>query len=1055
MARAGRPQSHGQTDEMNKLRRPVQQQRGKRKQQQQRQQQHQQHQQLKLHEKGIPSKPTPATSPQAGTLGAELLLAIRDRKAENWWQMEATLCDQSKKDTKKQSQSKKGGKKALAEAKGALTPLTLGVNTIKVHIQEGEAVLTAAQTLYEVRRSRKLDQDQKWTEKILRQGTLSDKVAALTLLVQEAPLFRLRTLDALLALAQKADRRCAQMAIEALQDLLEHNLLPPERKLVPWARQDEASLPPAAAGDSEQQARREACLALRFFEDQLKQRVAVLIDRLEKATHDTVTSFKRFALTGVAGLLQGRPEQEERLLSILVNKLGDAEKKVAPHAAYLLRRLLAAHPAMKGVVAREVQQFLHRPNLQPRPLYNGISFLGQLYLRKGSDTDLALGLVQTYLSLFDRALKTGGELSEKMLSALLSGVHRATPYLDAGGLAEGPLGAHLEDIFRTVHQASFKTAVQALMLLAQVATGTGRRSEGRLEGRFYRALYEKVRDPAFLITAHPTLFLNLLYKAMKADRDQARVAAFAKRLLSHGALQGPPALAAGVLFLLSEVGASQPVLREALVRRASTQEGEEDSFDPGKREPSFAFGGGEGGRVDEEGDEGEEGGPAKEVTSNGSGLSKKSQPHLWEVGLLALHFHPSVQRFAASVLDPRARHRVTYSGDPLQDFSTMAFLDRFAFKNPKLRGRTAAAMEGEALTEAEREDRLSRFGAGTRHAAGVRGGRESGPPAVNSAEFLSLEPHELSPDQLFFHKFFREKAARDKQARAAGKGRELGSDEDAGSGSEEEEDEEEDEDSEGKDGRGGSDGSGGSDAEEREIDAFADGLAQSLMRSQGKVDFSDEDPDTEAWEDEGRADGAEGDEGQEAGWLRNDGETGDLLAAERGDDDTFLDDVSDDSDASEGPMGLEEKMEEDSDGDDGVARRESDDDGDEEEEVDQLPLWALVDESEDDGGDGPEGQSLREEDVGGEIETVPTSRKRPRERRGGARPEQEKAGRTRDRDGRRKPGERVKLVEGRNGPMATSDMPTFASYDEYAMLIEADERKREAEARRETPEIKG
>lgn len=181
MARAGRPQSHGQTDEMNKLRRPVQQQRGKRKQQQ-----HQQQQLLKLHEKGIPSKPPPATSPQAGTLGAELLLAIRDRKPENWWQIEATLCDQSKKDTTKQSQSKKGGKKALAEAKGALTPLTLGVNTIKVHIQEGEAVLTAAQTLFEARRSRKLDQDQKWTEKILRQGTLSDKVAALTLLIGRA-----------------------------------------------------------------------------------------------------------------------------------------------------------------------------------------------------------------------------------------------------------------------------------------------------------------------------------------------------------------------------------------------------------------------------------------------------------------------------------------------------------------------------------------------------------------------------------------------------------------------------------------------------------------------------------------------------------------------------------------------------------------------------------------------------------------------------------------------------------------------------------------------------
>ena len=29
--------------------------------------------------------------------------------------------------------------------------------------------------------------------------------------------------------------------------------------------------------------------------------------------------------------------------------------------------------------------------------------------------------------------------------------------------------------------------------------------------------------------------------------------------------------------------------------------------------------------------------------------------------------------------------RISYSGDPLTDFSTIAFLDRFSYKNPKLR----------------------------------------------------------------------------------------------------------------------------------------------------------------------------------------------------------------------------------------------------------------------------------------------------------------------------------------------------------------------------------
>lgn len=564
------------------------------------------------HYKPQPVPPQSKASPTGGTAGAELLLSSHSEKQEQWWDLEASLRDAAKpKDKKKKNYKKKGGAAEPAVADRAdptnLTTSTTGPKTASVNLKEGEAVLTAAQNLFEAQRARKMDQDQKWTEKVLRQGTLSDKVAAMTLMIQEAPLFRLRTIDALLALASKSDRRCGQMAMEALKDLLEHNLLPPDRKLVAWAFQDESSLPTFSLEDPQQQARREACLAIRYFEDQLKQRVSLLVLRLEKATHDTVENFKRFAMSAVAELLQSRPEQEERLLGILVNKLGDVEKKAAPHAAHLLRRLLAAHPVMKAVVAREVQQLLHRPNLQPRGLYNGITFLDQLYLSKNDDGGLATQLVSTYFSLFDRALKAGGDLSGKMLSALLTGVNRAYPYLDASGLEGGPLAPHLEDLFRTVHQGSFKTAVQALMLLHQVVAGGGggKKAPGvaaasssssssgegsSVEGRFYRVLYEKIKAPELLSTAHPVLFLNLLYKAMKADRDDARLAAFAKRLLSFGATQGSAALTAGVLFLLSEVMKSQPSLREALTRRASGEEGEEDAFDPSKREPSFAFG---------------------------------------------------------------------------------------------------------------------------------------------------------------------------------------------------------------------------------------------------------------------------------------------------------------------------------------------------------------------------------------------------------------------------------------------------------------------------------
>lgn len=195
-------------------------------------------------------------------------------------------------------------------------------------------------------------------------------------------------------------------------------------------------------------------------------------------------------------LLEGKAEGEATLLAALVNKLGDVDKKVrrpitavawdrnqvpadlshdpiprywrtleaaidlrcvcvlcgqvAPHASHLLRRVLSHHPVMKVVMAREVQQFLHRPNLQPRALYNGITFLdqvrrrhahrdresigratrcwvrdrpadrtglclcAQLILKRG-DHELSMQLIKTYFQLFDVALKAGGNQHPPLL----------------------------------------------------------------------------------------------------------------------------------------------------------------------------------------------------------------------------------------------------------------------------------------------------------------------------------------------------------------------------------------------------------------------------------------------------------------------------------------------------------------------------------------------------------------------------------------------------------------------------------------------------------------
>lgn len=73
--------------------------------------------------------------------------------------------------------------------------------------------------------------------------------------------------------------------------------------------------------------------------------------------------------------------------------------------------------------------------------------------------------------------------------------------------------------------------------------------------------------------------------------------------------------------------------------------------------------------------------PPKKQKKTGEGAVEP----LWEASLLRSHVHPSVSRFAESLLSARQRHVVEYKGDPLADFALMPFLNRMAYKNPKAR----------------------------------------------------------------------------------------------------------------------------------------------------------------------------------------------------------------------------------------------------------------------------------------------------------------------------------------------------------------------------------
>lgn len=78
---------------------------------------------------------------------------------------------------------------------------------------------------------------------------------------------------------------------------------------------------------------------------------------------DPLAYVRTQALSLTYTLLRDKPEQEHNLLRLLVNKLGDSEKSICSRASYHLLQLLQAHPSMKGVVVREMTSLILRPNI--------------------------------------------------------------------------------------------------------------------------------------------------------------------------------------------------------------------------------------------------------------------------------------------------------------------------------------------------------------------------------------------------------------------------------------------------------------------------------------------------------------------------------------------------------------------------------------------------------------------------------------------------------------------------------------------------------------------
>jgi ribosome biogenesis protein MAK21 len=670
--------------------------------------------------------------------------------------------------------------------------------------------------------------DDRWVEGTMRKGTLKDRVAAMSVVVSTDPVHKFYSLDGLLQMTNAGgNSRVAQLAAQALEDLFVNTFLPADRKLVTLAQR-----PLMLYEKESKKTLSPRILLLWRFEEMVKEKYQLFLRHYVGQTlREGMEVDKIVCVRLAAALLRSVPEGEATLLQLIVNKLGDPAKKVAAAAGYELRKVLAQHPSMEIVIAREVQQLAHRPGLSSRALYNCIIFLNQLQLKRDDD-DVAeskesfpVSLITTYFRLFEVAVKKKDErvnkkdseessgMKSRLLSALLTGVNRAHPYLPA---KDQSMDEHVDSLYRVSHTTAPAACTQALLLLFHVAVGSNVETNEashdddeiasvatKRRERFYRALYSTLSNHDLLGAGkHMTMYFNLLYKAMKYDTDQSRVVAFAKRIMCT-TIHCSSAVVAASIFLLNEISKHHPALASCFVGGLTGPDAVR-MLNPDKREPKYA------------------------LVANGidDPDTRDKKATSWEFALTVHHFHPSVIKFSASI------GVIEFTGDPLRDFALTPFLDKFAYRNPKSAERVAGKVKrGESIAE-------RRSGTDSTIQS-----RTAAP--VNDRSFLQKDTVDAQDE--FFYKFFSERAKRDKLKGIERHKSSGGSDDEDG----------DDQAMEQEEGvvvgeRSFEDFEQAWETDSEE-EAFVDSLAQKIIedavQGEGPQELDDEDPDTDDWGD--------------------------------------------------------------------------------------------------------------------------------------------------------------------------------------------------------------
>lgn len=394
-----------------------------------------------------------------------------------------------------------------------------------------------------------------------------------------------------------------------------------------------------------------------YFEEIVKRGFFEFLKILEIALQDQIAHVRATALRVAYQLSLDKDEQLVNMMTMIVNKLGDPDKKISSRVIFYLQQILSKQPVHKGTIIKLVEQLVFRPGINQRSQYYGVNFLAQVMLSHG-ESAVCEALMKTYLAILKDivlpslsreatttkaqnrkkaklkgAKKRLGQVDEEAIHPRLSklakivalGISRAVPYYkgdtDLLAALDQPLQVLLKG--RSLACALQAFNVYYLVVSAAVEAKSGLNAALADHTMALLSRREILRERS----CYPQL-MALMYRILCSEQlPMADAEKILKSLIGLCFKVGESALTMAIMLLLSELIALKPSLK-VLINLAT------------------------------------------EAQAKGT-LDHYCSGNLWELSVLVYHYIPDVAKAAKAILEGKS---LEPAANPFENIVVQQFL---------------------------------------------------------------------------------------------------------------------------------------------------------------------------------------------------------------------------------------------------------------------------------------------------------------------------------------------------------------------------------------------